>query len=557
MATSGPLDPGKPTDCHPYYSRRYRRWRKNRAAYIGGDEWYGQGDTYQLGPFTIAAATPGKTGPGQVSLWNQTEQNRLWPHEREKDYRYARRLRMSVYENVFGPQVNTVAATIAKACRKVEWPAGLEYLDKDWDRWGMDCATARIQRIAWAHVNGHVYTLIEKPEAGPQPSRMHELQAGIRAYCCLLTPLDLLDWSWDAEEAVFRWALIQVRRPADRVSPDERTEKQPETHAWTKLYKAGAKDAAGNVGPGLWILYRDGVEVERGEAPPFVPIVVQFAIGQDPDQCEPVGIPINDDVVDLAELRFNKHSWLTDQQAANCFNQLVLDMDAPDAETERALGVHNYIGAKSAEYLAPNVAPMDHLSASMDRDAASMRQMQGIETKGEASQAAKSGVALQLEQQNMSSLFASYAAAAEAGELAIVRMAAMLEGADPEAAMVQYVRDFSALDAAARFGTLTSALGIVDGFKGEARAELLKQVFLAAHPDIEPEARDRIFAEIDAEVQAAKEASEAARASLKMAADRLASGEPPPDDGEDEEQDDMPKPGRPMPMAAKDDEEAA
>jgi hypothetical protein len=194
---------------------------------------------------------------------------------------------------------------------------------------------------------------------------------------------------------------------------------------------------------------------------------------------------------------------------------------------------------------------MEHLMASMDRDTSEMRRMMGVETKGETSQAAKSGVALQLEQQNMSSLFASYAAAAEAGEVALWKMAARLEGADPEAVEVLYVRDFSALDAMARFGTLTSALNMPDGFKGEARAELLKQVFLAAHPDCEPEKRDLVFAEINAEVAAAKSASEAAREGLKMAMGRMAEKPAPGEDAEDDGDghgDMRPANGRPMPM---------
>src|SRR5688572_8618755 len=124
-------------DVHPYYSKRYKRWRLSRAAYIGGQEWYQQGDTWQLGPYVIQAATPGKTG---LTL-DLRETNRLWRHEREKDPRYRRRLRMSVYENVFRPQVDSVAATIGKACKMVELPDALKYLETNTDRWGQDIAT--------------------------------------------------------------------------------------------------------------------------------------------------------------------------------------------------------------------------------------------------------------------------------------------------------------------------------------------------------------------------------------------------------------------------------
>ncbi len=557
-ANTGPINSGLYESGHPYYCKRFRRWKLNRAAYIGGDEWYGQGDTYQLGPFTIQPATPGKTGHTTGPL---RESNRLWRHEREKDPRYFRRLRMAAYENVFGPQINTIAATVAKSCRNVKLPEGMEYLETNTDRWGQDMATARMRRIAWAHVYGHVYTLLEKPAYVPEPSplaavtastesaeytsaetdepvgppsRMHELQAGIRVYACTLSPLDLLDWNWDADAMAFRWALIRVTRPAERVAPDEQAEPvSPCT--WTKLYR-----------PGQWVLFKDGVPEESGPAPDVVPIVVQFAVGQDPAEAEPVGIPVNDDVTDIVELRFNKSSWLNDMESAQCFNQAHIktgDGSALDNDTEQALGVHTYIGAEEFDWVSPSTDPMTHLMNSMDRDAATMRQMGGVETKGETSQAAKSGVALQLEQQNMGSLFAMYAAAAEAGERAIWRMAAMLEGMDPEAVIVEYVRDFSALDASARFGTLTTAL-TVGQFTGMAKAELQKQIWMAANPEAEHEVRDKVFAEIDAEAARADAARAAQEQAALAATQRLAAGgaSTGEDDPEAEDEDAKPAP---------------
>ena len=526
--TTGPVNAALPERCHPYYQRRWRRRLQNRATYLGADEWYGQGQTYQLGPYNIRAATPGTTGYGQNTTLVLQEQNRLWSHEREKDYRYARRLRMAVYENVFAPQINTIAATVAKACRTLTLPPGLEYMESNMDRWGLDAATARMRRIAWAHVQGERYTLLEKPDGGPQPSRMHELSAGIRTYACDLDPLDFLDWRFDADGMELVWALIRVSHPAERSAPDEE-QVEDDACVYTKLYKRSETPD----GPGLWILYKDGVEVERGEGPSFVPIVVQFAVGQLPGQSEPVGLPINDDVTDLAELRFNKMSWLTDQEATHCFSQMWLKLsNSLSEEDERALGVHNYIGAEAMGFVNPSTDPMTHLINSMDRDGMTMRQMGGLETKGETSQAAKSGVALQLEQQNTSALFAMYASAAEAGERAIWQMAARMEGLDPEAVVVQYVRDFSALDAVSRFATVAQALR-EGGFAGEARAELQKQMFLAAHPDCEPESRARIFMALDAGAQA-EEKMGVAEADAKLAAvQRLAKQDVPADDGMD------------------------
>jgi hypothetical protein len=470
---------------HPLYAKNERRWKFLRAAYVGGAEWYDQGETWTLGPFTIAAAT----GKDTHTTLSAVESNRLWRHEREKDVRYQRRLRMSVYENIFRPHIDTLAASIAKACKKLDLPPQMEYLHADTDRWGCTMQGFRLRRLSWAHVFGHVGILLDKPtfEGEPPPSEMHERAAGIRTYCQILTPLAILDWQRNADHTQsFDWAYFREQKPAIRTAPDEPEAENPEEHEYTRLLR-----------PGLSIRYRDGVEYERTSGPPFVPLVVQFAQGQDPEQAEPVGVDCNGDVADLAELRFNKKSWLTDQEASQCFNQASVEsVDGIDKAMDLALGTHTYVGAKFS-WQAPDVAPMQHLMQSIDRDAGTSREMMGLETKGETSQAAKSGVALQMEGQNISALFSGYATAAQDAEERIWRMAAELEGVDPDLVVCEYASDFSAMDANARFQTIVTAIE-KGGFTGKALAELQKQLWMAANPDAAPELQSDVFEDIDA-----------------------------------------------------------
>ena len=473
-------------EVHPVYAEREKQWRFLRASYLGGQEWYSQGVTGQIGPF-IRRGTITGTHPSTYTL---EESSRLWRHERERDERYTRRRRASVYENIFRPYVDMQAASIAHACSKLELPASLEYLRSNIDRWGQDAEMFRFRRIAWSHVFQTIYVLFDKPRIDVMPaSQLAEQQLGLRTYAQILSPLQLIDWSWNASTMEFRWALIEETNPLDRTPPDERGEGGPggDQAQWTRLYR-----------PGLCIRYRDGKEMERLMAPPFVPITVQFGVGQDPEQAEPLGLELNSDVADIALSIFNKRSWLTDEEQSHCFNQVFLK--APDGiitdETDRTLGNHTYIAADDMRFVAPDVAPMQHLMASIERDKSTMRQMMGLETKGEASMAAKSGIALQLEQQNVSTLFAGYATAAEVGERNFWRMAARMEGVSPDEIKVEYAKDFSYLDIAGRYSMIIRAI-LEGGLTGKAKAELQKLIFAAAAPDIDPIVRDAVFLDLD------------------------------------------------------------
>lgn len=519
-------------DVHPLYALHSKQWETLRRLYMGGRDFHSTGTTYQFAGLVVQAATPGKTG---FSTFSGQEHRYLWRHPREKDPRYEVRKRASTYENVIRPLVTTIAATVSKACKKCEFPTGLEYLEKDVDRAQMDVATFRLQRLSWAHVYPHVFTLLQKPQGEQQASRFHELAAGMRTYAQIVTPLDLLDWRWDSQTRMFEWVLLRERKAYERVPPDE-GKNQTEDKCYTRLIK-----------PGEWIAYEDGEEYERGTTGvDFVPLAIQYGLGQDPECAEPLGLDMLSDAADKAIEAFNKESWLTDQEMSQCFNQAQykpLD-GAPPEDFEMAVGTGTYIPAEVFSWQSPSVEPMAHLLGSIANDKATIRQLLGVETKGETSQAAKSGIALQLEQTSVSSMFAGYAAAAEAGERAIWRMAAMMEGANPDEVEVEYARDFSALEVGARFATIMEALKS-GGFTGKAKAELQKQAFIAADPDAEQDVLDEVFAAIDAEVEAADAARKAAQAAME----RVGAGAPPPDDGQDAgDGEDMPANGRPMPM---------
>lgn len=472
---------------HPVYRQMAPLWNYLRASYIGGEEWAMQGHTYTIGPFSEGLGAIG-TGLEVHSSGFLSETNRLWRYEREKDEKYNRRLRASSYDNIVRPCVDVLASAICKARKSLALPPALDYLQEDSDRCGTDLMYLQRTRLVWSFVFSHMHILVDIPQGDPMPSLFHERQAGIRPYAKLISPLDLLDWRYNPDTLSYDWVEIREHMPLYR-----------EPHAEDS--KAPFRTRV--IWPDEYILYQDGEEIERGPTPgpsrDWVPLSTMI-LCKDPWQAEPVGISPIRDVAKSAEVRFNKKSWLTDQEMAHCFNQVFIKSQAGiSAEMDRALGTHTYISAEDMRFVSPDVGPMTHLMDSLREDYQQIKVSLGIETKGEESQAKKAAQALQLERENLDAILSGYATAAETGERQWLRMAAIMAGEDPEAIEVEYTQDFSSLNAASRFEMMLSAINDA-GLQGKAKAELQKQIFTAASPDTPQEVLKEIFLDIEESV---------------------------------------------------------
>lgn len=61
----------------------------------------------------------------------------------------------------------------------------------------------------WASVFGHCYVVMSKPKI-EAVNRAQELEQGVRPYCSILTPLTVLDWSWN-RSATGRYSLDYIK----------------------------------------------------------------------------------------------------------------------------------------------------------------------------------------------------------------------------------------------------------------------------------------------------------------------------------------------------------
>lgn len=500
---------------HPVYRRNIATWRFLRDAYVGGDYWYTAGQTHEVGPFT-PYSTSDKL---QVPTYNLVETNRLWRHEREKEVKYQRRMRASVYLNFLKANVDTVASIVASAIDVEKLPDALQHLEDDCDRKGTSLQGMIRQLAIWSIVHGHTHVLWDLPDPeGPMPSLYHERQAGVLPYLCPVSVCDMVDWRYNAITRAYDWVEVQELQPLQREPHAEPNEMQPRI---TRVF-----DTDG------WVRYADGAPMD-GEVQAykygFVPLVTLFS-QPDHASAEPIGVSPMRDAAELALLTFNMLSWKTDEEQQHCFNQLVLNTkDDITPEMDVALGTSTYVAAEGAQYLAPDTKTMEHMDLGIAEHAARMRQMIGIETKGEGSQAAKSGTALQLERENMDAILSGYLTHLVSGVKAMLRMGALIVGANPDEVEVGTRPVFSQMAAAAQFDTMLRAMN-EGGMQGVARAELQKQVFLAAHPDPEPDLIAEVFGNIDSGAARADQSEQMAHEQRRVALEQMAGTQPPEDE---------------------------
>jgi hypothetical protein len=472
---------------HPEYLVRKSGWAFLRNAYLGGEYWYNSGETCpKIGPFSEARRVA--TDNFTRHVYDIQEDGYLYRHEREDNSKYARRQRASVYLNYVKPNVDTLASIVASALKVEKLPESIAHLKDDADRMNSTLEAFNRQLCIWSVVYGHSCVMAEFPEVEPGEvnSLQDEKEQGLLPYMRIVTPLELLDWSWNPKLRAFDWVEIIETLPLDRKPHQGTKEGQP--GVVTRVIK-----------PEGWTRYEDGVardsakyQVNLGFAP-IIPIYAQ----PDRDTPEPLGISPMRDAAEMALLSYNTLSWKTDEEMSHCFNQLILKTeDEIDKEMDRALGNSTYIAADGAQYLAPDTQTMKHLDDSLTKQAHRARATLGLETKGEEAQAEKSGTALQLERENMDAILKGYLAQLRVGMQSVLRMMAVIQGDEPASVEVGTRPTFTQLAASTQFERVLSAVRD-GGISGKARAELQKQMFLAAHPDPQVDLVADVFADID------------------------------------------------------------
>lgn len=436
---------------HPDYDSLIDEWRFYVSAYFGG-RMYKEG-------------------------------NYLIRHPFESSANYMRRREISYYYNYCGPVVDIYVSHLFRkeASRDLGALAGdglFEDFQRDADLEGNSFRHFLREAQRFAAVYGRVAVIVDKPSATAR-TKAEALSESIRPYVTLVTPENLLDWRYGRSPAgrpVLE--MVKVREGSDRY------------RIWTvegwELWAIGADNEA---------LLADAGVHDLGEVP-VVPLYNKQS------GVKMIGVS---DIQDIADINKNIYYLCSDAKEIienTAFPMLAMPYSR-DQKEERELGPHNILQFDPAE---PNARPYwleaPHSSLTEIREwvrqdieeiyrIAKLGGVKAAESGGQA----RSGVALEMEYQQLYSTLSEKADNLEQAEQRILSLWARWEGLEFDG-RIDYPDDFSVKDLD---HDLQSAINAQSAMISSEtfRKELQKKIVASVLPKADALTRERINMEIE------------------------------------------------------------
>ncbi len=436
---------------HPEYDKWVGEWMFYMHSYLGG-KVYKDGDYLLQHPFESAA-------------------------------NYARRKETSYYYNYCGPIVDLFVSHLYRKPAKRDFGSltddmlfGAFYWDADFEGSSLVQFMRDAQRFA--SIYGRVSIIVDKP--GVEVStRAEAIEKDIRPYLTLVTPENLLDWSY-TRAGTGRPVLDMVKiREEDGLY-----------RVWTRQN---------------WKLYRCGAESTKVELVDFgehalgtVPMVNLF---NKRSVSKMVG---TSDLQDLADINKNIYYLCSDAKEIienTAFPMLAVPYARPGSE-EMELGPRNILQFDPTEaggkpyWLEPPHSSLSEIREWVKQDIAEIHRiakMGGVRSV-EDFRIQSSGVALDLEYQQLYATLSEKADNLEVAEMQILDLWAQWEGLSFDG-VVDYPDDFSIRDIERELTNVLKAQSASVGsqiFSGE----LEKRVVTAVLPKLNEKTKAAIFEEI-------------------------------------------------------------
>ncbi|MBI5562748.1 MAG: phage portal protein [Deltaproteobacteria bacterium] len=437
---------------HKSYAASLEEWRFYLAAYFGG-RLYREGDYLLQHPFESAA-------------------------------NYARRKEISYYYNYCGPIVDIFVSHIFRRDAQRAFgalssaPLFTGFL-QDADLEGNTLRHFMRDAARYAAVYGRVSIVVDKP-AAEAATRQEAMDAGLRPYLTLVTPENLLDWSYE-RDASGRPALSAVK-----IRESEGT------------YRIWTRD-----GWELWRLTTGGdcALMDSGwHGLNEVPIVTLYNKRAGPAM---QGIS---DIRDIADINKNIYYLCSDAKEIienTAFPMLAQPYARGEARGEREVGPHNIIQFDPNEpnskpyWLEPPHSSLTEIREWVRQDIAEIyriARMGGIRTTEDYA-AARSGVAIDLEYQQLYAALSEKADNLEAAETRLLELWAAWEGGVFDG-NIDYPDDFSVRDVDRELkNAIDGQSAAVDS--ATFRKELQKKIVSALLPKADDYVMRRITDEID------------------------------------------------------------
>lgn len=438
---------------HPYYRTFAEEWLFYIRSYFGG-KMYREGDYLLQHPF-------------------------------ESSVNYRRRKETSYYYNYCGPIVDIFVSHLYRKDARREFGSLsgdplFEAFRTDADQDGNSFKHFMREAGRFASIYGRVSIVVDKPNL-LAATKAEANSLGIRPYVALVTPENLLDWEY-------------LRMPSGRAVLDMVKIKESRN-----VYRVWRRDDWE-----LWCLSPDSQDAELidsgwhglGEVP-----VVNLYNKQ--SGIKMIGIS---DIQDIADINKNIYYLCSDAKEIienTAFPMLAMPYTRGDSKDDKAVGPHNILQFDPAE---PNAHPFwleaPHSSLSEIREWVRqdigeiyrIAKMGGVKA-AEDFQGVRSGVALELEYQQLYSVLSEKADNLEQAESKVLSLWAKWEGKSFDG-VVDYPDDFSVRDIDRDLQNAINAQSArVDS--ATFKKELQKKIATALLPKMDETLRAKITAEIE------------------------------------------------------------
>jgi hypothetical protein len=440
---------------HPDYRANIGRWRYFLNSYYGG------------------------------SLYR--DGNYLLQHPFESSANYRRRKETSYYYNYCGPIVDILVSHLFRKDAVREY-GGIAQdpifraFQKDADMQGNSFRHFMREAQRLASIYGRVSIIVDKPRVATA-TRAEAMEQGIYPYVALVTPENLVDWSF-------------VRLSTGRVVMDMAKIKEGDD-----TYRIWGRD-----GWELWDMTKDSPEPSlidvSGHDIGAVPLVNLYN--------KQTGVAMHgiSDLQDIADINRNIYYLCSDAREIienTAFPMLAIPYTRSAGREEKEVGPHNIL---QFDPEAPNSKPYwleaPHSSLSEIREWVRqdigeiyrIARMGGVRAT-EDNPAPRSGVALEQENQQLYSTLSEKADNIEQAENSILSLWARWEGMEFDG-RIDYPDDFSVKDLERDIKSAIEALSASVGSKTFKR-EVQKKIAQSVLQKIDEETKAKIIGEIDAE----------------------------------------------------------
>jgi len=409
----------------------------------------------------------------------------LLQHPFESAANYRRRKEIAYYYNYCGPIVDIFVSHLFRRSAKRDYgdlamdPLFQSFLG-DADHEGSNFTQFMRDAQRFASVYGRVSILVDSPE-NYAATRAEAISGDIRPYVSLITPENMLDWSFTR--------LPSGKPVLERVKIKEGRDRY---RIWTRE---------------LWELWE--VEKESGEVSlrgfgehnlGVVPVVTLY------NKRSGVRMVGSSDLQDIADINKNIYYLCSDAKEIienTAFPMLAMPYGKSGGEEEREIGPRNILQYDPSEpnakpyWLEPPHSSLTEIREWVRQDIGEIHRIAklgGVKT-GEDFSRMRSGIAIELEYQQLYAALSEKADNIEQAESQVLDLWARWSGSSFEG-LIDYPDDFSVKDMARDLDNAIKAQSaVVDSVT--FRKELQKKIASTILPKVDEALKSRIMGEID------------------------------------------------------------